>query len=461
MAVVAGITFLCLRVFPVNATTVALTFLIAILAAATRWGFTNAAVMSVAAMFCFNFFFLPPVGTFTVADPQNWVALFAFLVTALVASRLSHTAQTKARDALRRQQEVERLYELSRNLMLTRSDADLASEIPASIARVFDCEAVSYFDRHLNQIHSTGLPIPDQQLRDTAIQGSTSHNPANRLWLIPVSLGGKTAGALAVARGAVSEAALQAAANLVAIALEKQHAQAAAARAEAAQESEQLKSTLLDAIAHELKTPLTSIRAASTALLSEDTGSAPSRDLLTVINEETERLNDLISDAIRMARIEAGKIRLERGSVSIPDLLTTMLAQKPALALDHPVTLTVRDDAIANGDREMLAIVFRQLLSNAAKYSIPGAPIAIAVTSEGSAARVTVTDQGPGIDATDRPRIFERFYRSQSVRGRMPGTGMGLTIASEIVKAHDGEIGVDSKPGQGASFWFTIPLMGP
>ena len=187
---VGGITFLCLRVFPVNATTVALAFLLAILAAATRWGFTNAALMSVAAMFCFNFFFLPPIGTLTIADPLNWVALFAFLVTALVASRLSHTAQTQARDALRRQREVERLYELSRILMLAHSDADLASEIPASIARVFDCEAVSYFDRHLNRIHSTGPPIPDQQLRDTALQGTTSHNPENRLWLIPVSLGG-------------------------------------------------------------------------------------------------------------------------------------------------------------------------------------------------------------------------------------------------------------------------------
>ena len=177
------------------------------------------------------------------------------------------------------------------------------------------------------------MPIPDQQLRDTALQSRTSHDPANRLWLLPVSLGGKTAGALAVVGGAASEAALQAAANLVAIALEKQQAQAAAARAEAAQESEQLKSTLLDAIAHELKTPLTSIRAASTALLSEDAGPASSRDLLTVINEETERLNDLISDAIRMARIEAGKIRLDRGAVSLRDLLTSMLAQTPSNAM--------------------------------------------------------------------------------------------------------------------------------
>ena len=438
---IAAITIVYLRVFPVNATTVALTFLIAILAVATRWGFVNAALMSVAAMFCFNFFFLPPVGSLTISDPQNWIALLAFLVTALVASRLSHTAQTQARDALRRQQEVERLYELSRILMLTRSEGDLASEIPASIARVFDCEAVAYFDQHLNRIHSTGAPIPDQQLRDTAVQSRTSHDSANRLWLLPVSLGGQTAGALAVVSGAVSEAALQAAANLVAIALEKQQAEAAAARAEAAQESEQLKSTLLDAIAHELKTPLTSIRAASTALLSEDAGPASSRDLLTVINEETERLNELISDAIRMARIEAGKIRLDRGPVSLRDLLTSMLAQTPAFTLDHPVSLSIRDDAIADGDRELLGIVIRQLLSNAAKYSLPGAPIAIAVTSDGSAARVTVADQGPGIDDADRPRIFERFYRSQSVRGRMPGTGMGLSIASEIVKAHNGEIG--------------------
>src|SRR5271165_5160070 len=190
LAIVASITLLYYRLVQVNATTVALTLVLAILAVATWWGLGVASAMAVAAMLCFNYFFLPPVGTFTIADPQNWVALVAFLVTAIVASKLSASAKQQADQALQRQQEMERLYDLSRAMLLGGADRGLAGEVPYRLVQSFGAGAVAFFDRRSGQVFRAGaenLGSSDSVLKDTAMQGTFAHDAAQGRFLVPVT----------------------------------------------------------------------------------------------------------------------------------------------------------------------------------------------------------------------------------------------------------------------------------
>ena len=436
VATIAAITLFCTRLVPVNAPTGGFAYLLAILVIATRWGFLEATVASFVAVLCFNFFFFPPVGTFNVADPENWVALFAFLAMSVIASQLSARAKQRTQEALDRQKEMERLYALSRAILLTDTSQAPAKQITLRIQEIFEFPALALYDGSTGEVHRAGpedLPGHDDMLKQAASRGTLLTNEANRITVIPVRLGGHVIGSLAVRGGASSPTALQALSNLVAIALEKVRGQEAANRAEAARQSEELKSTLLDSIAHEFKTPLTSIRAAATALLYTPTPSREEqRELLTVVDEEADRLGRLVTEAIQMARLEAGKIKLNTAG-DLPQIIA---------------------------DQELMGLAIRQLLDNAVKYSPPGSPIAVRAEKGDGCVIVSVGDQGPGIPEREQLRIFQKFYRSSDTHQHVTGSGMGLTIAREIVRAHGGDIWVRSRAGQGSEFCISVPAAG-
>ena len=462
VATVAAITFLCAHLIHVNATTAGFAYLVAILVIATRWGFLEATVASLVSALCFNFFFFPPVGSFNIAHPHNWVALFAFLATSIIASRLSTRAKQRAQEALDRQKEMERLYALSRAILLTDARQAPAKQIAQRIQEIFEFPALALYDGSTGEIHRTGpedLPAHDDKLKQAASLGTGLTDESNRTTVMPVRLGGHIIGSLAVRGGALSPTALQALSNLVAIALEKVRGQEAANRAEAARQSEELKSTLLDSIAHEFKTPLTSIKAAATALLSTPTPSPEEqRELLTVVDEEADRLGRLVTEAIQMARIEAGKIKLNTGLRSVRGLIGGILQQmKPAIE-GRSVTLSVAEDLppiIA--DEGLMGLAVRHLLDNAVKYSPPGSPIGISAEKAGGCVIISVSDQGRGIPERDQSRIFQKFYRSPDTHQHVTGSGMGLAISLEVVRAHGGEMWVESAPGQGSKFCISVP----
>jgi two-component system sensor histidine kinase KdpD len=442
LAFVGAITFVYFKIVSVNSTTVALTLLLAVLGIAARWGLLESVMASIAGVLCFNFFFLPPVGKWTIADPQNWVALFAFIVTAAVASQLSASATRRAAEATHRQHEMERLYELSRSLMSMDTQSPFASQIAGHIAAVFGFPSVVFQDEATHETHQLGPA------------GSGEKTVA-----LPLQLGGTNIGTLTLPRDMASETAQRAIAHLAALALDRARTQEAASRAEAARQSEELKSTLLDAFAHECKTPLTSIKAAVSTVLNENSIQAVHRELLQIVDEETDRLTAAVTGAIQMARIEAGQIELRKGPRSIAGLIRQSLA-KLAGSLDaRPVEVRVSEDLPpVAADPELVHIVIRQLLDNAIKYSPPDSPISIEASIEEDAIVVSVADCGPGVPEADRHRVFEKFYRGREARERIPGTGMGLAIAREIVRAHNGEIRVESRPGQGSRFRFTLPI---
>jgi two-component system sensor histidine kinase KdpD len=454
-----GITVVYTRIVTqVNTTTVALTFLLATLGIATRWGLFEAIITSVAGMLCFNFFFLPPVGTLTITDPQNWVALFAFLVTAVVASQLSASARNRAREATRRREEMERLYELSRGLMLMDKGASTAAEVAHRIANVFDVPRVAVFDRQSDQVYRidpSDLSIPDIRLRDTALQGTAFHDSASNVRVLPLNLGGEAVGSLAIMGGSISDTALHAIGNLAAIVMERAHAEEAASRMEAARQNEAMKAMLLDALAHEFKTPLTSIKAAASSILDE--GPPAQGELVTIIEEEADRLDTLVSETIRMARIEAGDIHLDKRPYAVRALIDSALEKLRILLQDREIRIDVPGNLPeVLADAELAGLTIRQLVTNALKYANPESPIAIRAAAEDKCVRISIKDNGPGIPPKGLSHVFERYYRVPDSADRVPGTGMGLAIARDIVEAHGGRIWVESVAGEGSEFFFTL-----
>ena len=261
----------------------------------------------------------------------------------------------------------------------------------------------------------------------------------------------------------LSDAALQSLLNLVAIGLERALAQEAVNRAKVARQSEELKSTLLDAIAHEFKTPLTSIKAVTTDLLSEPANELKQhqRELISIADEGTDRLSRLVTDAIQLARIEGGTFRLNRGIYFPSSLVSAALRQMKSLMDGREIKVSAPDDLPpVRVDAELIQMVIAHLLDNALKYSPPGSAISVGACTRENKVTIYVNDRGPGIKEDEQPRIFEKFYRGKNDRN-LKGTGMGLAIAREIIRAHGEEIWVTSKPGQGSEFSFSLPVAPP
>jgi len=463
IALIGMTTYVGYRLLPVNATTVGFIYLVEILLLATGWGFLEALCASVVAVLLFNFHFMPPVGRFTVADPQNWIALIAFLITAIVAGQLSARIRDQAREAMRSREEVERLYSFSRAILLTDSNQPAGAQIARQVAQVFECPAAAVYDALADSVYFGGqgeLAGLTEALRAAAVHGTYSHDDVKSYQITPVRLGGQPIGSLAVSGTRIPEPILDSLANLVAIGLERARSQEATSRAEAAKQSEELKSTLLDSIAHEFKTPLTSIKAAASGLLANPNAAQAEREeLAAIVDEEADRLSRLVSEVIQMSRIEAGKIRLERRLSKPLDLVNMAIGSLPEGRSDRVINVRVPEDLpLVEVDQEMMTVALRHLLDNAAKYSPAGAPIEISAEVRGARVVLEIADSGSGIPEKDRLRIFEKFYRAENHKNRIPGSGMGLSITRDIVRVHGGEIWADTQPGSGSILSVALPV---
>ena len=436
----------------------ALCLLLAILGISAQLGLAEALAASLVAMLGFNLLFLPPVGKLTIQDPQNWVAYAAFLVTAVTASQLSAHARRRAAEAEARRVEIERLYALVQSMMLTGSARKTIREFVNRVVQVFGCTAAAFYYRQADEFFRSGresLVVTDHELLAENEVDNASVDLLRGVALAPVRLGGRPLGSMALIGSPPSGQMVRAIANLIAITIEKARALEDASHAEAARQSEVLKSALLDSLAHDIKTPLTSIKAAVTSLL----GSAPGadRELLTIINEEADRLNRLAAEVVEMARIEAGKLHLEKHPVAMADLIAGALSDLAAPLKARPLTVNVPGNLpAAEADRDFAGQVVKQFVENALKYSPEGSPLVISAELKGGKIVIGVGDRGPGIEENERTRIFDKFYRGRRHRFDTEGTGMGLAIAKGIVEAHGEKIWVESEPGQGAVFYFSL-----
>lgn len=462
--IVAAITFFCHRFFHVNPATVGFAFLLAVLAISAAWGLRHAVFLAGIATLAYNFFFLPPAGTFAIADPGNWIALGAFLLTAVIGSHLAHKARQEALKAIHRRRELERLYTFSQRMLASDNVLGLLNALPQQIVEVFGGEAAALLLLDRSKVYYSDLAaqavITRDDLQHISARGAPSVDEAKGICYMPLRVGLRPVGAIAVLGNTLSRESLEAIASLVAIAIERAGAVEKLAHAEASRENERLRSLLLDSVTHDFRTPLTSIKASAQSLVSDARLDESARaELLTVINEETDRLDRLVGEAAEMAQLDAHAVQLDLGPHHIREAVDAAVEDAKNVVARHSLEVQVGDALPpVNMDVRRIEEVLAQLLDNAGKYAPPGTPITIMSEVRDRTLVTSVADRGPGIDGVDQGMIFERFYRGRGQRKSAPGTGMGLAIAKAIVEAHGGTIGVTSQIGRGSVFHFSLPI---
>jgi two-component system sensor histidine kinase KdpD len=462
---IAAITWIGFSILRVNPLIIGFAYVLTVLIVAARWGLLESLITSFVATAVLNYFFLPPILSWTIADPQNWIALFVFMVTAFTASQLSARARHQASEALERRIEIERLYHLCLSLMMVDSTTPLGPQIAANLNKEGGFRAAAIGELATGNIYLAG----DQDAFDSATLDTlavrTPNGPAQarkrigegiELAIAPVFVGERRLGNLAVLGTPVSEAAVEAISSLVGIGFEYARQQIEFGKVEAARQNERLRSVLLDALAHDFLTPLTTVKSAITTVRSQYAHGSEEDEMLAVIEEEADRMGELTNEATDMARIESGRLQIHKTEVRVRDLIDNALKRTKNVLEGRRVSLSI-DDGIPNAkcDPEMLGLALRQLLGNAAKYSPQETDIDIKVFSRNGLITVQVLDHGPGVSGEERELIFERFYRGKSTQS-VTGTGMGLPIARDIVQAHGGSLWVENVPGAGAQFSFTL-----
>jgi two-component system, OmpR family, sensor histidine kinase KdpD len=515
-----GVTFTLRSLVPnVNHTTVALSYLVVVLLAASARGLGPSILASVAGVICFNYYFLPPVGSFTIADPQNWVALTAFLITAFIASQLSSAARSRARDAERRREEVWKLYQLSRAVIIIPDAESAISSIAWQVLDVFGASFCSVLVPDpgaskcelLRTLQPSNLPTSqgwNQLATATAgdrsesapyLSGDVLHRvldsgeieamepgssgfPGRQLIYAPLKVGVRRVGVLVLVTSPLETGTIEAVAGLVAVALERARFLREASRTEALRQSDELKSALLASVSHALRTPLTSIRAAVDNLLQNDPSwshNTPSRGTLgrstlsrstlsddtlrefhLIISEEVGRLTRLVNNLLEMARIEAGELHLIKEWTLVSEVFGNVLERCSLLLTNHlPTAQLDQKLPLVKIDSRLIAEALVNIVENAAKYCPAGATIRLEARMNQDDLLITVADNGPGIAPEEIDRVFDKFYRSPSVTDTgISGTGMGLAIARGIIVAHGGRVWAESARGRGTLFTLAIPV---
>ena len=450
------------RILHVNQTTVALTFLVMVQVAALGWGLIFSVCLSILCTLLYNYFFLPPIGSFTIADPQNWIALLAFLASAIFISKLSENERRQTELSEVRRKEMERLYEFSNQLLMEENVHDVASHAPRVVASIFAFEGVILYLTESDTAYSSDPRRPFVSIEELRTAARLPDGPRPRseeISIVPLVLGMRASGSIAMTKAGYSEGLYEAIGGLLAIALERASALDRFSRIEAAREGERLRSALLDSVTHELRTPLTAIRAAATSLSSQPfLEESQRREMFAILDEESARLDRLIGQAVEMAQLDTDGIKVRFEPQRLQEVLDLALEDCHSLLRGRPVTVDLPPDMPSILlDRELIRRVLRHLLENAARYSPAGSPVHIRALLGGDRLLVSITDQGQGIDDAEQAYIFDKFYRGSRQR-LLHGTGMGLAIARAILRAHSGGIEVVSHRGEGATFTFWVPL---
>ena len=463
-----------------NATTVSMTFLMVVLVAAATSRLWVALTTSFAAVLAFNYFFLPPVGTLTIADPQNWVALFAFLAVSLIASNLSAVARARTQEALGRRDELARLFDLSRDILVVTESREAISILARSLARRFDLDFAAIAlprdgDWEIFEAGAQSVSLDTKQLDAAFATAQTSlefdayartyagHREmtidGRTVRLVPLRFGTKPIGILAASGRPIEAGTLDTLGGVVAIAIERAHFLEERKSAALTRQSEELKTALLASLGHDLRTPLTVIRVAASNLKTSALSTEDRADQSNLILAEVERLTRLFQNILEMARIDTGNIAAESLWSHPTEIIAAAREQVDHTLRPHPIELDATGDTLVRLDPRLTATAIAHVLENAAQYSPPGSPIEIGARVAADELIIHVRDHGPGIAPADLPHLFDRFYRGVAARNRTSGTGMGLWIARGLLAAEQGRVWAENHPNGGAEFTIVIPVI--
>jgi two-component system, OmpR family, sensor histidine kinase KdpD len=461
-ALAAAIVTICHGLPHVDVTTAALILVLVILGLAMRWGWGEAVSAAIAGCLGLDYFFLPPHG-FGISNLDHWVAYVTFLVTALATGHLSARANRHRVEAVRRRTEIEKLYLLSDALSGCEHEEAIVQRLAGWLGEIPGVDAFAVYGRSLDRTWRSRAwdgRSADAQLRAETDSGSRALNADSSVVIKPIKVGGQWAGSIGIAGAGVSPGLLEAGAEAVGSAIAKVRGAQAAKEGEIARRSEELKSSIFDALAHEARGPLNSITIAATTLLSERPGdAAQQREMLSIVKEEADRMSRWIEEAARLSRTDTGGFKPNKTPQDVRGLVLLALEPMRPFLLDRPVVVQVEPSLPpAECDAELTQRVVKLLLDNALKYSPPGSPITVAGGLDGDAIEISVADSGPGVPEDEQTRIFEKHFRGSRHRSSVPGTGLGLASAKHLTEAQGGEIWVNNRPGGGAVFHLTLPV---
>ncbi|SNS43033.1 two-component system, OmpR family, sensor histidine kinase KdpD [Granulicella rosea] len=448
--------------------TASLVYLLVVVVFALYCGFWQASVVSMVAILCEIYFFAPPTYSFRIAEGRHVFAILAFETIALAVSRLSASERESARASQQMRVKIQRLYAVSRGALLLCMSESVERQLAELILKEFQLEGVAIFNGLNGAMETAGEWARAHEALRSALRLRSCQPLQASPGTLHAELRSKDGYAgVVVVIGDVQQLALDSLASLLALTLERHRAFVKEGESEAARRTEELRSTVLDGLAHAFKTPLTIIRAASSGLLEAGHLDSVQTELTSMIDEQSERLNELATRLLQTARMESAHLSLHRETLDAGALLHEVVDRfraRGAESVDDapflsPISIKVSEPMLAlSADHEMLRSTLGELLDNAAKYSSAGTRITLAATRRNHELLFSIHNWGKVILPADRRRIFERFYRSPEQRHHAPGTGIGLSVAHRAAAAHQGHIWVTSSEQEGTTFHLSLPM---
>jgi two-component system, OmpR family, sensor histidine kinase KdpD len=424
-----------------NRSVVSMALVLEILTIATMGDWLLAIIASGFASLAFSWYFVDAVGSFNITSGEGAVTYSMFLITGLTGSHLAIRAQRRAAEAIRRREEMERLQQLGNALLASNGVAEAAGSVVEQIVQLFGIRGAVLRVASIKKEYLAGKQLPGDGISRIPLEGSGSEDYLELYGLPP------------------SPEVQSALANLINLVLDRAKSGEERGRIEASKRGEELRNTVLNALAHNFKTPLTSIKAAASVLRASETlTSGTDRELAVVIDEEADRLDLLIRESLNLARIEAHKENPRVESCSVSTIVEAVRSRVGRYLGGRELVANIPDDLpCLSGDRFLFEQMLMQVVDNAWKYSRPDSRIEIGASYEEGNVILTVRNEGSSIPDDERRRIFVKFYRGAASRSQVEGTGLGLPIAKAIAEAHGGRIWLESGPGEPA-FRFSIPV---
>jgi two-component system, OmpR family, sensor histidine kinase KdpD len=461
---VGFITCVCYRL-RLNLSVTGFVYLIVVVLQARVGNFASSAAVSLVAVLCLDFFFVPPLFSFEVTNPLDILALISFLTTGLVITRLTTRVRQEAAISDHQRRQVDRLYHLAQQLLALDPEAATPSRLIELFQNVLGPRAVCLFDAGKGELHCTGnsaIMLADRT-RAACFSGQDCEEIGSGVLIHCLRVAGNIIGAIGFEGLRDPELTAGALSALAAAMLERAQAFRKASHAAAAAQAESFRGAILDALAHEFKTPLATIVTASGGLRELGPLCPEQMELTDVVETEASRLSLLTSRLLRTARLDREEVKPQLEFTDMADMVAALADQYSRQWTDRK--LTIRKDAEATGvmaDAELLQLALRQLLDNACKYSVPGSAVTVSIDSEDEWLAIRTSNGGSFIRPSERSRIFERFYRGVDAQRATPGSGLGLYVARKIVHAHGGSLDLETEAATSnentALFRLSLPL---